>query len=32
MSATTNEIENEMLLGLTLHLMLMSKQKSEIIF
>ena len=32
MSATTNEIENEMLLGLTLYLMLMSKQKSEIIF
>ena len=32
MSATTNETENEMLFGLTLHLVLMSKQKSEIIF
>ena len=32
MSATTNETENDMLLGLTLHLVLMSKQKSEIIF
>ena len=32
MSATTNEIENEMLFGLTLHLVLRSKQKSENIF
>ena len=32
MSAATNEIENEMLFGLTLHLVLMSKQNLEIIF
>ena len=32
MSATTNKTEKEMLFGLTLHLVLMSKQKSEIIF
>ena len=32
MSATINKIENEMLLSLTIHLVPMSKQKSEIVF